>query len=291
MNTLLKTAAVCTCCAFFAGCATTRSVDELDDARTEVQRVESNPLAGQYAAQEVERAHNELREAERLAKEGKSVDEIRQHAYLAKRRAQIATEQIEMAQARDEIRNAEGERERVIAEARANEARALAGQATAARQQAELTAEEAQRRAQMLQEELDQLKAKKTERGYVLTLGDVLFDTAKATLKPGALATIERLVKFLQDAPERTVLIEGHTDSVGSSEYNQSLSQRRADAVKTALLERGVSADRIQAVGKGEDYPVASNDNAGGRQQNRRVEVVISDTPTASAARRPATEA
>lgn len=279
MNDLLKTVAACTCCALVGGCATTRSVQELDDARTEVQRVESNPLAGQYAAQEVERAHNELREAERLAEEGKSVDEIRQRAYLAKRRAQIATEQIEVAQAREEIRNAEGERERVIAQARANEARALAGQAAAARQQAELTAEEAQRRAQMLQEELDQLKAKKTERGYVLTLGDVLFDTAKATLKPGALTTVERLVKFLQDAPERTVIIEGHTDSVGSSEYNQDLSQRRADAVRTALLERGVSPDRIQALGKGEDYPVASNDNAGGRQQNRRVEVVISDTP------------
>lgn len=267
------------------GCATTQNLNELDDARAEVQRVESNPLAGEYAPKEVELAHNLLLEAERLAKEGKSPDDIRQNAYLAKRHAQIATEQIGVAQARDEIRKAEGERERIVSEARANEARAAAGQATAARQQAELatqqaelTAEEAQRRAQLLQDELEQLKAKKTDRGFVLTLGDVLFDTGKATLKPGARTTTERLGKFLQDSPERTIIIEGHTDSVGSGEYNQDLSQRRADAVRTALLERGVAIDRIQSLGKGEDYPVASNDDSGGRQQNRRVEVVISET-------------
>lgn len=242
-----------------AGCASTpKSIDELDDARAEVQRVESNPRAGEFAAQETERAHNQLLEAEKVMKDGKSLDEVRQSAYLAKRHAQIATEQIAVGEAKETIRKGEAERDQVVAQA---------------------SAEESQRKAQLLQEELDQLKAQKTDRGYVLTLGDVLFDTGKATLKPGANVTVDRLAKFLQDTPERTVMIEGHTDSVGSSESNQLLSQRRADAVKSALLERGVAPNRIQTLGKGEDYPKASNDNAAGRQQNRRVEVVISETP------------
>ena len=111
----------------------------------------------------------------------------------------------------------------------------------------------------------------------MLTLGDVLFDTAQATLKPGALPTIDRLAAFLKDAQDRTVLVEGHTDSVGEDSFNQDLSNRRANTVKEALLSRGVSSERVQAVGKGEAMPVASNDSAGGRQQNRRVEIIIND--------------
>lgn len=121
------------------------------------------------------------------------------------------------------------------------------------------------------------MKAKPTPRGMVLTLGDVLFDTAQATLKPGAYPTIERVAEVLKGEPDRKVTIEGHTDNVGSDEYNQGLSQRRAAAVETALLERGVSRDQIVSVGKGESFPVASNDDAGGRQQNRRVELIFAD--------------
>ena len=111
----------------------------------------------------------------------------------------------------------------------------------------------------------------------MVTLGDVLFDTGKATLKPGAYATIDRLATVLKEDAARKVLIEGHTDSVGSDEYNQSLSERRAASVQAALFERGVAASQISTVGKGEATPVASNDDAGGRQQNRRVELVFQD--------------
>jgi outer membrane protein OmpA-like peptidoglycan-associated protein len=132
-------------------------------------------------------------------------------------------------------------------------------------------------RASTLEQELSDLRAKKTDRGMVLTLGDVLFDTGMATLKPGAYTTIDRLATVLKEAPDRKVMIEGHTDSVGGDDYNQQLSQRRAAAVQTALLERGVTSNQITAVGKGETFPVASNDNAAGRQQNRRVEMVFTD--------------
>jgi outer membrane protein OmpA-like peptidoglycan-associated protein len=111
----------------------------------------------------------------------------------------------------------------------------------------------------------------------VLTLGDVLFDTNKATLKPGADQRIDRLATFLQKNPNERLIIEGYTDSTGSEEYNQELSQRRAQAVAEVLAGQGIPASRYQVVGKGQAFPVASNATPAGRQQNRRVEVVFSD--------------
>ena len=112
----------------------------------------------------------------------------------------------------------------------------------------------------------------------MLTLGDVLFDTGEATLKPGAATTIDRLAQFMRDYPERSVRIEGHTDAAGSEETNQSLSERRAQAVREALVARGLESARIDTLGLGEARPIAGNDTPGGRQQNRRVEIVVSDS-------------
>jgi outer membrane protein OmpA-like peptidoglycan-associated protein len=111
----------------------------------------------------------------------------------------------------------------------------------------------------------------------VVTLGDVLFDTGQATLKPGADLAINRLATFLSSNPQTKVLVEGHTDSRGSDDYNQGLSDRRAQAVATALASRGIAADQVQTAGRGKSFPVASNDTPEGRQQNRRVEIVFSD--------------
>lgn len=124
---------------------------------------------------------------------------------------------------------------------------------------------------------LEDLQAKMTERGAVMTLGDVLFDVNKSTLKSGALHSIDKLAAFLQAYPQRTVSIEGFTDSTGSDEYNQQLSESRAAAVKAALIARNVAPNRVETHGYGEEFPVASNDNASGRQLNRRVEIVFSD--------------
>ena len=134
----------------------------------------------------------------------------------------------------------------------------------------------------LLQQQLDDLQARPTDRGMVLTLGDVLFTTGQADLKTGATSNLSKLAAFLNNYPDRTVLIEGHTDSVGSSDYNIGLSQRRAESVKSYLTSQGISADRLTASGKGEGEPVTENESPSGRQQNRRVEVIISNSLTAS---------
>jgi outer membrane protein OmpA-like peptidoglycan-associated protein len=126
-------------------------------------------------------------------------------------------------------------------------------------------------------QEIVALQAKQTDRGLVMTLSDVLFDTGRSTLKPGADRELDRLAQALKDNSNTRVMIEGHTDSVGSDSFNEVLSERRAQAVADALRTRGVSSERYEAKGLGKSFPVASNDTAAGRQQNRRVEIVFSD--------------
>jgi outer membrane protein OmpA-like peptidoglycan-associated protein len=270
----------------------------VEAARTVVTEVEAHPDAGKYAAAEVQAAHEALLQADRLVEKNKSKKEIREAAYLAKRHADTAAEQISKGQAEEKAKAAEEERQRVLLQAREQEAARARAQAEAAqqqadaqrqradaeRQQAQIAAENAQREAAELAAQLRELQARQTDRGLVLTLGDVLFDSGQATLKPGAASTIDRLAAFLSRAPDRSVAIEGHTDGVGAESYNLSLSENRANAVKAALVAKGIPADRVITVGKGEGQPVASNDNAAGRQQNRRVEIIVSN-PTEVASR------
>ena len=261
--TLILAAAVAAC---VAACSSTpETTEELETARAVVPQVEASPRAG-VAASHIAEARKALDRANSLAEKHGKIDEIQYEATIASRNAQIANEKILTAMARDEIDKGTAERQAVLADARTREADRNAQQAR--------TAEE---RAKALESELADLKGKKTDRGVVVTLGDVLFDTGKATLKPGAYATVDRLATVLKEDASRKVMIEGHTDSVGSDEYNQSLSERRAQSVQAALFERGVEASQISTVGKGETTPVASNDTAVGRQQNRRVELVFQE--------------
>jgi outer membrane protein OmpA-like peptidoglycan-associated protein len=274
---LILTAAVA---GLLAACSSTPPrIEDLEVARAVVPQVESSPRAG-VAATNVAEARKSLDRANKLADNGGKLGDIEFEAQVAARNAQIANEKILTAQAQEEIEKGNAERQTVLAEAREAEARRSAMNARAAQEQAQSAQQQAQmaeQRATTLEQELSELKAKKTDRGMVLTLGDVLFDTGLATLKPGAYTTVDRLATVLKEAPDRKVVIEGHTDSVGSAAYNQELSERRAAAVQTALLERGVQSDQITAVGKGKDFPVASNADAGGRQQNRRVEMIFTD--------------
>jgi len=263
----MKLAAVIGGLALLAGCATQQDPStQLQSARSAYQKLEENPEAARSAAEALRRSERELEQAEKLLSEGADMGLVDHHAYLAERYAQIAEAQVRQAELQQEIDRARDRRQKLQIEMerrRAERAQARAEQAREA--QAEIKAR------------LSDLQAKETERGLVLTLGDVLFAFDEAQLKPGGERVAQRLSTFLKEYEDRRIRVEGHTDSMGPDAYNEKLSLRRAEAVKQAIVGHGIARSRIVTEGYGEQYPVASNDNAAGRQRNRRVEVLISD--------------
>lgn len=280
----------------------------LDDARVAVEAARANPNVTTYAAGELQSAVSTYERAEAALRNDGDTVEATHLAYLARDRAGIAQQMARMRAAEQTIASATAERERIrlasqaaqaraavqsarVAEMRAEaahqaalnaEAQALSAQAQAqASQQSALVAQDQARAAQLrsatLENELRELSATRSDRGLVVTLSDVLFDTGSANLRAGGRSLVARLAEFMRAYPERTLAIEGFTDSVGGASYNQILSERRADAVRVALMEYGIEGSRILVRGYGDAFPVASNDTPEGRQQNRRVEIVISD--------------
>jgi outer membrane protein OmpA-like peptidoglycan-associated protein len=277
-----------------------------------------------HAPMELKKATDTLERANRLMADRASEGEIDHTAYLAGRQARsavaiaqaktsdlaIAAADVERERVRADQRSAEADKAKALAvtaqagaadaQAQAAFARAQTGaareRAAAAEQRAGnaeqqsqaalASAAEAQSQAAQLRQRLDEMQAKTTERGQLVTLGDVLFETARADVKPGAQNSLRKLASFLQQYPDRRVLIEGHTDNVGSAGSNLALSKRRADAVDIALLSMGVSAQRMATVGYGEDYPVTDNASDSNRALNRRVEVYIADNDQPVRARR-----
>lgn len=222
----------------------------LEQARKGYEEARQDPEIVRQAPHILHEAEQALREAEQ-ADDQEEVDHL---AYMAKRGVDIARAEAQRKTAEAEAERALEGRDKVVLEARTREA------------------DEAIARARQLAQDL---AAQHTDRGLVLTLGDVLFDYNRASLKPGAQQHLYRLVTFLQEHPEQTVMIEGHTDSRGSESYNLDLSERRARAVQDFLTSNGISPERIVSRGLGEAYPLASNDTVAGRQQNRRIEIVL----------------
>jgi outer membrane protein OmpA-like peptidoglycan-associated protein len=235
----------------------------LENAQIAVQTAEADPNVNKYATLELDVARKDLSNAENAARHHQDA-EVNQSAYLATQNARLA--QAHAAAKADDARVAAGqvERDQIMLAARTREA-----------DSAKLEAANSKQEAARAQAELDALKATSTPRGMVLTLGDVLFDTGRAELKSGASRNLDQLAKFLVEHPQRRVQVDGFTDSVGTDSYNEELSQRRANAVREALIARGVEPSRIGTEGYGKSYPVANNNDSGGRQLNRRVEVVI----------------
>jgi outer membrane protein OmpA-like peptidoglycan-associated protein len=242
--------------------------DGAAEARGKLTQLQSDPNLASRAPQAMKEADTAVQAAE----QPQADQELAAYrVYLADRKVEIARAQAETSFAEDQRAALSAQRESGRLDARTREADA-----------AHLAVANSQQLAAELQRRIDALQAKPTDRGLVVTLGDVLFDTGKAGLKAGDTSNLNKLVAFLNQYPDRTVVIEGYTDSVGSEDYNQGLSERRADSVKAYLAGQGIGAIRLSALGKGESDPVAGNDSAAGRQQNRRVEVIISNPPAAS---------
>ena len=252
----------------------------LDQARGDYVAAQNNPKVASYAQLEMQQASAALEQANAAANHADSTEKIDKLAYLAKQKIALTQEVAKQKSAEADIASAGKERNQILLTQRTNEAdqaKMSAEQSKLAAQVAQGETQEAQARAAQLEAQLADLAAKKTERGMVITLGDVLFGTDMARLTPNGMRTAQKLADILQQNPQRTVLIEGFTDSTGGAAHNQELSERRAAAVRNALQELGVASERVAIRGYGEAYPVAPNNTAQNRQLNRRVEIVLSD--------------
>jgi outer membrane protein OmpA-like peptidoglycan-associated protein len=276
--------------------STPLTTSTLDQARSDLAAAQGNSAVTQYAVNELKAATEALNAANAAAAERESTEKIDQLAYVAKQRIATVQEVARARKAEADLKLSSEERERVRLQARtveaeaakrsAEQAQAEAEAARARAEQANAATQNAQQQTQALAAQLAELQAKQTERGTVITLGDVLFNVDQAVLTSGGQATVQKLATVLRDNPERTVLIEGFTDSTGSTAHNLELSQRRAEAVRSALSQAGIDRARVEVRGYGEAYPVAGNETAGDRQLNRRVEIVLSEPGKSIQARR-----
>ena len=220
----------------------------LENAKTNFSALQTNPEATKVAALETKDASEWLDKAQKAYLDKEDESTVDQLAYLTNQRVEVAKQTIALRTAENQIKNAGSDRAQALLDARGAQIKQLRG-----------------------------LNAKQTERGTLVTFGDVLFDFDQASLKANSRDSITTLANYLIKNPDRKVIVEGYTDSKGSAAYNQGLSERRANAVKNALVRAGVDPSRIVAQGYGKEYPVASNATNSGRAQNRRVEVTISN--------------
>ena len=234
----------------------------------------------QQAIALAEASTNAERDQQRFEASRAESDAARERAVSAQQAADQKTAELEAIRAssnRDQSRL-----DALAAEADAAKQQAAMAQEMADQKEAELVEVKAnaQRDKEVISRQemqLKELQAKKTDRGMVITLGDVLFSSGKAVLQPGGMRNVQKLADFMKQYPQHKILIEGYTDSQGSNSLNQDLSERRANAVRAALVDKGINPDRIETRGYGEEFPIASNDSVTSRQLNRRVEIILSD--------------
>lgn len=290
-----------------SACATNQPRDAaVVKVRSDLTSLQSNPELASRAPLEIQDAETAVRAAEQAeTADDKDQREQTGHlTYVADKKVQAAMSTAQAKLEEDQRKNLTAENSKIQLDARTleadrakNQALVAQAQSEAAQQQAAVLAAQnaaaaqqnqalrseadmARARADQLQAEIAMLEAKKTDRGLVLTVGDLLFTTGRSDLKPGGVANLDRLVSFLNKVPEATVRIEGHTDNVGGQSYNQGLSERRAQSVASYLTSRGVPSSRLTTTGLGYSMPVADNKTAAGKQANRRVELIVQNTPT-----------
>ena len=246
-------------CVSLYGCAGQQSEAALAQASVDFQKVKEDSNVLRIAPKDVIRAGESLARADRLTSYWGSGSDVKHYAYLSQRYSEIAREHSELILNQERAAKLELERQRLQLALR--EAKLLS----------------VQQQGKWLEEQIISLATTQTDRGLVMTLGDVLFDTGEADLKSSANRTVLKIVQFLQLNPKRVVRIEGYTDSTGGKQDNLKLSRDRAQAVANVLMDLGIEDKRIQVEGYGDEYPVEVNASERGRAQNRRVEIVFSD--------------
>jgi len=274
--------------AFVAGCAT-MAPNELVNARSAYQFASEGP-AEQFAPAELHKAHEALDLAEQSFQKDPDSYKTKDLAYVAQRKSELAgvlgtlaADQANKDKANVAFQNKQteivkqGKQELSDSEKQTAEARAEVDKQAEIAKQTKQELSDSEKRTAAAMAALASLAAvKEEERGLVITLsGGVLFRSAESTLLSSAQVKLDQVAKALLDVRARNLIVEGHTDSQGSTSYNQDLSQRRADAVRDYLVQRGYPADRIQARGMGKSHPIADNASPEGRANNRRVEIVI----------------
>lgn len=283
-------------------CATSpKNTDLLAQTQSDFTAAQNNPKVATFAPMELKLASDAMDKANKASTDHDDIEKIDQLAYLAKQQIAVTLEVAKQKSAEADVANSSKERDQMRLDQRTSEVNqanqkaatskaaaqdakddtAAAERATKSAQDETISAQratqEAQSRSSQLEAQMAALAAKKTERGMVITLRGVLFGSDQAHLTAAGMQTAQKLADVLKQNPERKVLIEGYADSSGADEYNQVLSERRANAVASALQGMGISAERISTKGYGEAYPVTSNATAQNRQMNRRVEIVLSD--------------
>ena len=246
----------------------------VERAELTVQNVRSDADVQRYAPVALDRTEEALRRLQTANANDADNAELEHLAYLVEQRAVTADLRAETVANRQAIDRLDERRQEILIDAESLKAEIARQEATSALREAQ----DAKLRADALRQELSDLEAKQTERGLLVTIGDVLFDVDGAELKPGGLEQVRRIATALQSDPSRRAVIEGHTDSTGTENYNLQLSEERANAVKAALIAEGVLPEQISARGYGEAYPIATNEDESGRQQNRRVELIIQES-------------
>ncbi|WP_442108003.1 OmpA family protein [Pseudomonas sp. NUPR-001] len=240
-----------------SGCGTTPEHAGLLEAREQFSALQSKPESSRLAGLETKAAFAALSQADLASLKDRKAPQVEQLAYLAKQKIAIAEQTIDLRVAEAGLQGIEAQRTLARLDVRTAQLKAL-----------------------------QQLKATQTERGAVVTFGDVLFDTGRAELKANSLRNLDQLTEYLLANPERKVRVEGFTDATGGDLFNQQLSERRAASVANALRRNGIAPERVKVAGYGKEYPVASNADAQSRQLNRRVEVIISHGSNAVSDRR-----
>ncbi|MCK9275144.1 MAG: OmpA family protein [Syntrophales bacterium] len=263
----------------FCACATTPETAVLAEARESYDKARNDASVSKYSPVALYEAKQSLDMAQ--AAESEKAQE--HHAYVAQKKTQLAMVQAERMKAEDEFQELEKKRQEIVLKRRELQIQKAQQETAAAKEEAAVAREQAdaaKSELESVRQELEGLKAKETRRGIVVTMEDMLFRVDKADLLPGAMLTIDQMARFLKNHPEYNASIEGHTDSTGTADYNQKLSELRAESVSEALQARGISRDRLTIRGLGENYPVATNETAAGRQLNRRVEIVLKNNNT-----------